>query len=107
VLISRKTYTALERWVYTDVGLFSGLIETMGEAIKFPIYTEKKGQLDKCVIAGPTCDSADIMYENYNYGLPEDLEIGDRMYWLTTGAYTTTYAAVCFNGFPPLREYIL
>lgn len=107
VLISKKSYTALERWVFTDVGKFSGLIETMDEAIKFPIFTEKNGELDKCVIAGPTCDSADIMYEHYSYGLPNDLAIGDRMYWLTAGAYTTTYSAVCFNGFPPLKDYYL
>lgn len=107
VLISKKSYTALERWVFTDVGKFSGLIETMDEAIKFPIYTERQGELDKCVIAGPTCDSADIMYEHYSYGLPNDLAIGDRMYWLTAGAYTTTYSAVCFNGFPPLKDYYL
>lgn len=107
VLISRKTYTALERWVFTDVGKFSGLIETMDEAIKFPIWTERTGELERSIIAGPTCDSADIMYENYNYGLPSDLEIGDRLYWLTTGAYTTTYSAVAFNGFPPLKEYVI
>ncbi|MCG9748708.1 MULTISPECIES: type III PLP-dependent enzyme [Shewanella] len=107
VLISKKSQTALERWVFTDVGKFSGLIETMDEAIKFPIYTERQGELDRCVIAGPTCDSADIMYEHYSYGLPLDLTIGDRMYWLTAGAYTTTYSAVCFNGFPPLKDYYL
>ena len=107
VLISRKSHTALERWVFTDVGKFSGLIETMDEAIKFPIYTDRNGELDKCVIAGPTCDSADIMYEHYSYGLPVDLAIGDRMYGLTGGAYTTTYSAVCFNGFPPLKDYYL
>jgi ornithine decarboxylase len=107
VLISRKSNTALERWVFTDVGKFSGLIETTDEAIKFPIYTDRTGELDKCVIAGPTCDSADIMYEHYSYGLPNDLAIGDRMYWLTAGAYTTTYSAVCFNGFPPLKDYYL
>ena len=107
VLISRKSNTALERWVFTDVGKFSGLIETTDEAIKFPIYTDRTGELDKCVIAGPTCDSADIMYEHYSYGLPVDLAIGDRMFWLTAGAYTTTYSAVCFNGFPPLKDYYL
>tara|TARA_R110001583_G_scaffold21088_4_gene80274 strand:+ start:7057 stop:7200 length:144 start_codon:yes stop_codon:yes gene_type:complete len=47
------------------------------------------------------------MYEQYNYGLDFDLETGDRMYWLTAGAYTTTYSAVCFNGFPPLAVYYL
>lgn len=107
VLISRKSHTSLHRWIYTDVGKFSGLIETWGEAIKYPIYTEKQGELEESVIAGPTCDSADIMYEDYKYGMPLDLEIGDRIYWFSTGAYTTTYSAVEFNGFPPLKQYVI
>ena len=107
VLVARKSRTAVERWVYTDVGKFSGLIETMDEAIKFPIWTEKKGEMEEVVIAGPTCDSADIMYENYKYGLPLNLAAEDRLYWLSTGAYTTSYSAVEFNGFPPLKAYYL
>lgn len=105
VLISRKSRTSLHRWIYTDVGKFSGLIETLDESIKYPIYTEKTGELEEVVIAGPTCDSADIMYEDYKYGLPLNLAIGDRLYWFSTGAYTTTYSAVEFNGFPPLKDY--
>ncbi|CEA03161.1 ornithine decarboxylase [Pseudomonas saudimassiliensis] len=107
VLVSRKSHTALERWVFTDVGKFSGLVETMDEAIKFPIWTDKRGELEEAVIAGPTCDSADIMYENYKYGLPLNLAIGDRMYWLSTGAYTTSYSSIEFNGFPPLEAFYI
>lgn len=107
VLVARKSRTAVERWVYTDVGKFSGLIETMDEAIKFPIWTEKKGEMEEVVIAGPTCDSADIMYENYKYGLPLNLSAEDRLYWLSTGAYTTSYSAVEFNGFPPLKAFYI
>src|SRR5690606_5975226 len=107
VLVARKSRTAVERWVYTDVGMFSGLIETMGEAIKFPIWTEKKGEVEEVVIAGPTFDSADIMYENNKYGLPLNLAIVDRLYWISTGAYTTSYSAVEFNGFPPLKAYYI
>ncbi len=107
VLVSRKSRTSVERWVYTDVGKFSGLIETMDECIKFPIWTEKQGEMEDVVIAGPTCDSADIMYENYKYGLPLNLASEDRLYWLSTGAYTTSYSAVEFNGFPPLKSYYL
>lgn len=105
VLVSRKSHTALERWIFTDVGKFSGLVETMDEAIKFPIWTEKRGELEEAVIAGPTCDSADIMYEDYKYGLPLNLAIGDRLYWLSTGAYTTSYSSIEFNGFPPLEAF--
>jgi ornithine decarboxylase len=107
VLVSRKSRTAMHRWIYTDVGMFSGLIETLGESIKYPIYTERKGALEEAVIAGPTCDSMDILYEDYKYGLPENLAIGDRLYWFSTGAYTTSYSAVEFNGFPPLKQYVL
>ena len=106
VLISRKSHNDTTRWVYTDVGLFQGLIETLGEAIKYPVYTpkmEKSTNSGKVVLAGPTCDSADIMYEETNYQLPEELEIGDQIFWLATGAYTNSYSSTEFNGFPPLE----
>ncbi|MDO4250053.1 MAG: type III PLP-dependent enzyme, partial [Moraxella sp.] len=106
VLISRKSRTELTRWVYTDVGLFQGLIETLGEAIKYPVYTPKmetSTEKGTVILAGPTCDSTDIMYEHAAYKLPQDLEIGDKLYWLTTGAYTNSYSSVEFNGFPPLK----
>ena len=107
VLISRKSRHALNRWVYTDVGKFSGLIETLDEAIKFPIFSERKSETEECVLAGPTCDSQDIMYENHKYDLPLTLTIGDRLYWLSTGAYTTSYSSIEFNGFPPLMTYFI
>ncbi|WP_415896361.1 type III PLP-dependent enzyme [Neptuniibacter sp. QD72_48] len=107
VLISRKSSTALERWVYTDVGMFNGLIETLGEAIKYPLSTSKSGPEEEVILAGPTCDSLDIMYEQHKYELPLSLEIGDHIYWFSTGAYTTSYSSIEFNGFPPLDYYIL
>jgi ornithine decarboxylase len=107
VLISRKDKSALYRWIFTDVGKFSGLAETLGESIKYVIYTEKEGEEEGAVIAGPSCDSADIMYEDYKPQLPLSLEIGDRLYWFSTGAYTATYSAIEFNGFPPLKTYCI
>lgn len=107
VLISRKSSTALERWVYTDVGKFSGLIETLDEAIKYPIATERDGEEEAVILAGPTCDSMDIMYENFKYELPLSLDMGDRIYWFSTGAYTTSYSSIEFNGFPPLQQYVV
>jgi ornithine decarboxylase len=110
VLISRKNNTALNRWVYLDTGKFNGLIETMDEAIKYPIITSKDAPGAKeaeVIIAGPTCDSMDILYEDYKYRLPVDLKIGDRLYFLSTGAYTGSYASVSFNGFKPIKTYIM
>lgn len=107
VLISRKSHTALHRWVFCDVGKFQGLIETLDESIKFPIYSEKRGEMEEVILAGPTCDSADILYEQYKYHMPLNLATGDRLYWFSTGAYTTSYSSIEFNGFPPLKSYFV
>jgi len=110
VLISRKTHTALNRWVYLDTGKFNGLIETLNESIKYPIVTlneNDEAEEEEVIIAGPTCDSQDILYEDHKYLLPVDLKIGDKLYFLSTGAYTASYASVCFNGFPPIKTYIM
>jgi ornithine decarboxylase len=107
VLISRKSKHSLTRWVYVDVGKFSGLIETLDESIKYPIFCEKRGEVEDVILAGPTCDSQDVMYEHYQYELPLPLAIGDRLYWFTAGAYTASYSAVEFNGFPPLKSYVI
>jgi ornithine decarboxylase len=107
VLISQKNQFENFRWVYQDAGKFNGLIETLDESIKYPVYTEKKGEKGEVVLAGPTCDSMDIMYEDFKYELPMNLEIGDRLYWLSTGAYTSSYCAVEFNGFPPMKTYFI
>ena len=106
VLISRKAYDAAVRWVFLDIGTFGGLAETLDEAIKYQIRTPRDGGAEgPVVIAGPTCDGADILYEEAAYTLPLDLGIGDRVQLMKTGAYTTSYASVGFNGFGPLRSY--
>ncbi len=106
VLVSNKSEHDHVRWVYLDIGKFGGLAETMGESIRYPIKTPRDGdEVGPCVIAGPTCDSADVLYEKRPYDLPISLEIGDKVLIEGTGAYTATYAAVAFNGFHPLRTF--
>ncbi|MGQ2906913.1 MAG: ornithine/lysine decarboxylase [Aliihoeflea sp.] len=108
VLISKKADNDNVRWVFLDIGKFGGLAETMDEAIRYPIVTERDGdEKAPCVLAGPTCDSADVMYEKTPYPLPLTLTIGDEVLIEGTGAYTTTYASVAFNGFEPLRSYVI
>jgi ornithine decarboxylase len=107
VLISKKSENDTRRWVYLDIGKFGGLAETMDEAIQYPIVSGRKGSPAPVVLAGPTCDSADILYEKADYRLPEDLEIGDKLEIRSAGAYTTTYAAVAFNGFEPIKTYCI
>ncbi len=106
VLVSKKAEQDRLRWVYLDIGKFGGLAETMDESIRYPIRTPRDGdKLGPCVLAGPTCDSVDVMYEKQPYDLPISLEIGDRVLIEGAGAYTATYSAVAFNGFPPLKTY--
>ena len=108
VLISKKDYDDDRRWVYLDIGKFSGLAETMDEAIKYRIITPHDGGPTGPVsIAGPTCDSVDTLYEKADYQMPLDLEVGDKILILSAGAYTTTYSSVGFNGFPPLKSYCI
>jgi len=108
VLISKKSEEDDVRWVYLDIGKFGGLAETMDEAIRYNIVTPRDGDAaEPCVLAGPTCDSADVLYEKKPYALPLSLTIGDEVLIEGTGAYTTTYSAVAFNGFEPLRSYVI
>ncbi|HVV92155.1 MAG TPA: type III PLP-dependent enzyme [Hyphomicrobiales bacterium] len=108
VLISRKSEADPVRWVYLDIGKFGGLAETMDESIRYPIKTPRDGDAtEPCVLAGPTCDSADVLYEKEPYLLPVSLEIGDRVLIEAAGAYTSTYAAVAFNGFKPLETHVI
>lgn len=108
VLISRKSYDEDVRWVYLDVGKFGGLAETMDEAIKYRIETPHDGDnTGPVILAGPTCDSADILYEKAGYEMPVTLKVGDKVRILSTGAYTTSYSAVNFNGFAPLKAYFI
>jgi ornithine decarboxylase len=106
VLVAQKSVKEDVRWVYLDIGKFGGLAETMDESIRYPIRTPRDGDpVGPCVLAGPTCDSADVMYERTPYALPISLEIGDKVLIEGTGAYTATYSSVAFNGFAPLRTY--
>ncbi|MCX8500171.1 MAG: type III PLP-dependent enzyme [Alphaproteobacteria bacterium] len=108
VLISKKGDGDERTWVYLDIGKFGGLAETMGEAIQYELTTPYEAEPSMAVIlAGPTCDSADVLYESYTYQLPAALKIGDKIQIKATGAYTTTYSSVGFNGFPPLKTYCI
>ena len=108
VLISKKSADDPRRWVYLDIGKFNGLAETMDEMIRYPIRTDfDEDALGPCVLAGPSCDSIDVLYEKEPYLLPVTLEIGAKVLIEGTGAYTTTYSSVGFNGFPPLKSYVI
>jgi len=105
VLVSRKTPGDPVRWVYLNVGRFSGLAEAEGESIKyqFTVLDKESETSSPCIVAGPTCDSADVLYERNKVDFPASLTSGDRVIIWTCGAYTSTYSTIAFNGFPPLQ----
>ena len=108
VLIAERHNGKAARWVYLDIGKFGGLPETIGEAIKYRITTPRDGgETVPSILAGPTCEELDVLYEHTPYQLPKDLKVGDRIELQSAGAYTWSYAAVCFNGIPPLKQHVI
>ena len=108
LLIAKKSRRAARRWVYLDAGRYNGLPETQGERIHYRLRAPHQGRpAGPVVLAGPTCDSTDIIYEHAGYELPIDLDIGDPIDFLSAGAYTASYASVEFNGFAPIRTYCI
>ncbi len=96
------------RWVYLDAGVFTGLLETLDEAIRYRLVTSADGgPTGPAVLAGPTCDSADVLYERTPAELPLALAEGDVVRFQAAGASTTCYSTVGFNGFAPLPTYVV
>ncbi|PIP70723.1 MAG: type III PLP-dependent enzyme [Nitrospirae bacterium CG_4_10_14_3_um_filter_44_29] len=92
-----KTNRGDDNWLHIDVGVFSGLMESIG-GITYSYIIEASRQARhkrKWILAGPSCDSFDVIDKNVN--LPEP-EIGGLMLILSSGAYTISYASK-FNGF--------
>ena len=100
--VMAKAVRASERWLYLDVGVFNGLMETVG-GIKYPMMTKKGSKTSQWVLAGPSCDSFDVISNEAE--LPE-LDIGDRVYIMSAGAYTTAYASQ-FDGFPIPKTHFI
>jgi ornithine decarboxylase len=108
LLVARKSEDDLHRWVYLDIGKFSGLAETMDEAIRYQFVTPHDGEATgPCILAGPSCDSADVLYEKRPVALPQALKAGDKVIIRNCGAYTSSYSSVGFNGFPPLDVMVI
>jgi len=95
------------RWVYLDAGKFNGLEEA--GITQYPIKTDYPDTepLGDVILAGPTCDGDDVLYDKHHYKLPLSLKPGDKVYFLSAGAYSATYSSINFNGFEPLQEYYI
>jgi len=100
IFVSRvigKARRADENWLYIDVGVFNGLMESVG-GIKYSYLVEDSGHgrhRKEWTVSGPSCDSFDVIDTNVSLHEPE---IGSLILVLSAGAYTVSYASE-FNGF--------
>ncbi len=83
-----------ENWLYIDVGVFNGLMESVG-GIKYHYIVGSRNESKKWTVVGPSCDSFDVIDRDVE--LP-DPEVGNRILIPSSGAYTISYASE-FNGF--------
>jgi ornithine decarboxylase len=105
-MVTRVVGTATRkghRWVYLDVGAFTGLAETL-EGFDYELFCDRAGPEIPATVAGPSCDTADVLFQEKM--LPEDLRADDLVYIPNAGAYTIAYAST-FNGFPLPRVLLL
>jgi len=89
-----KTLRGDDEWLSIDVGVFNGLMESVG-GIKYTYIVEGSKEVKKWTLAGPSCDSFDVIEKNVS--LPEPA-VGNYVLILSSGAYTVSYASE-FNGF--------
>ncbi len=108
ILIVKRKPKDKFKWLYIDVGRYNGLAETEGELIKYKIQAKNynSGHKSKYILAGPSCDSHDILYEKNLYSLPKNIKIGDKLRIYSTGAYTSVYSTK-FNGMKQLKEFYI
>ncbi|MDX3638436.1 type III PLP-dependent enzyme [Streptomyces sp. MB09-02B] len=92
-----------QHWLYLSCGRFNGLYEmdALQYRLRFPSHPD--AEYVSAVLAGPTCDSEDAYSDQHALvRVPRDLASGDPVWVLSCGAYSTSYMAKAFNGFPPL-----
>ncbi|MEO0067791.1 MAG: type III PLP-dependent enzyme [candidate division WOR-3 bacterium] len=92
-----------KHWYYLDDGVYGGLSGTVFDHCKYQFQALKKGPTQLTTLAGPTCDSLDIISTAEE--LPE-LELGDLVYAKNIGAYSIAHATN-FNGIPPPKTIFI
>ncbi len=87
------------RWYYLDDGIYGSYSGQLFDHATYPLQIFRDGDLRPSILAGPTCDSIDVVAENIP--LPE-LEIGDLVIGLEMGAYTAA-TKTRFNSIPDAK----
>ena len=96
-------------WLCLDAGIYNALYEAMIHqgATRYPVRPlnppPTPTETLEFTLAGPTGDSLDIIARDVK--LPAYIDVGDKLLFENTGAYTITMASR-FNGFPAPHLYI-
>ena len=83
-------------WYIIDDGLYGSFSGKVYDHADFPLIAEGETErpLEPCIVAGPTCDSTDVVARDQ---LMPDLAIGELLLVPSMGAYTSASASD-FNG---------
>lgn len=92
-----RSYRDGKIWYYLDDGLYSTFSGIVFDHCQYPVVTNKSGDQFLSVLAGPTCDSFDVMYDGLMIPVHE---VGDRIVFTATGAY----CAVSGSNFNALKR---
>jgi len=92
-------------WYYLDDGLYGSFSGQLFDHARYPIEPLRagSGEREHAVLAGPTCDSIDVIAEDIELPL---LQAGDILVGRQMGAYTTA-SATDFNFFPRARTVVV
>ncbi len=88
-----------KHWYYLDDGVYGTLSGMIFDHAKYQFKVTRTGRTQLSTIAGPTCDSLDIIARGEE--MPE-LELGDIVYVENCGAYSSA-SATSFNGLAPAK----
>ena len=87
------------QWYYIDDGLYGSFSGRLYDQCRYRILTNRNTKWEKAVLAGPTCDSFDVIYDDC---LMPPLDIGDVLMFPGMGAYCAV-SATEFNGLQQAR----
>jgi ornithine decarboxylase len=90
-------------WYYIDDGVYGAFSGIMFDKCNYRLVSNRSASLEECVVAGPTCDSIDVVARDQK--LPR-LAIGELLLVPGMGAYTIA-SATSFNGFAPPRTIVV
>ena len=97
--VAGKAIRENKHWYYLDDGVYGALSGIIFDHAKYQFKVTRTGRTQISTLAGPTCDSLDIISRGEQ--MPE-LEIGDIVYADNIGAYSAA-SATDFNGIPKAK----